>query len=556
MRAIYFLLLFVFFCSSAFAQNSRIWATYYGSLGFEEALSVATDDSGNVYIAGKTTSDSAIAFGGFQNVYGGGASDAFLVKFDGAGNRIWATYYGGAGAEEWSTVDLDDSGYVYLAGSTTSASGISTFNGFQDTLRGTEDAFLVKFDENGNRIWATYYGGMASDEGLFVRTDRSDNIYLGGMTNSNDGIAFNGHQNTNALFYDAFLVKFDGSCNRIWGTYYGGPSFEYGVYGIATDDVGNVYITGLTGSASGIASGGHQNTYGGGSWDGYLVKFNENGLRLWSTYYGGSGDDAGVSVTTHSGSIYLAGFTASDSNIAFNGYQNTYSGGTYDDFLVKFDSGGTRTWATYFGGPGTEDCYSLATDTLGNIYLAGYTSSNMYISYAGFKNGYGGGANDAFLAKFDPAGNRFCSTYWGGSGGDRGLCVAVDMNGDLYLSGRTYSFNAIAYFGFQNTYGGGSQDAFLVKLGSCLNTGMEIVFYEEGITVYPNPSDGVFTIDTKTILGEIEIYNVLGENVYQTEVKGNGSIVIDLHDKPGGIYLIRVRDGNEIEASGKIILSN
>src|ERR1051326_5978276 len=83
----------------AHAQNSRVWATYYGSNRTSFGMSATTDALGNVYLAGYTndTTPGTMASGGFQNVYGGGTYDAFLVKFDASGNRLWATYYGGTG---------------------------------------------------------------------------------------------------------------------------------------------------------------------------------------------------------------------------------------------------------------------------------------------------------------------------------------------------------------------------------------------------------------------------------------------------------------------------
>ena len=117
------LIAFLFFSSffwkgaCVFSQNTRLWATYYGGTGWDNANSVACDASGNVYIAG-TTNSSNIASAGFQNVYGGGSYDAFLVKFDASGNRLWATYYGGTGADYGHSVACDALGNVYLAGYT------------------------------------------------------------------------------------------------------------------------------------------------------------------------------------------------------------------------------------------------------------------------------------------------------------------------------------------------------------------------------------------------------------------------------------------------------
>ena len=132
LTAIYYLLPTI-----SLAQNTRLWATYYGGSGNDNAYGVATDASGNVYMAGQTDGASGIASGGFQNTFGG-AADAFLVKFDAAGNRLWATYYGGTGSDGGYAVTTDASGNVYLGGYTSSTSGIAS-GGFQNSF-GTGDA--------------------------------------------------------------------------------------------------------------------------------------------------------------------------------------------------------------------------------------------------------------------------------------------------------------------------------------------------------------------------------------------------------------------------------
>src|SRR5690349_16790852 len=100
MKRLYTLLFSLTLSFTIAAQDMRTWATYYGSTGNEGAMCTATDPWGNVYIAGITMSQTGIAFNGHQNTFGGGNVDAFLVKFNSAGTRIWGTYYGGGGDEQ------------------------------------------------------------------------------------------------------------------------------------------------------------------------------------------------------------------------------------------------------------------------------------------------------------------------------------------------------------------------------------------------------------------------------------------------------------------------
>ena len=481
----------VFICSffqliTSLAQDTRLWGTYYGGLGGDYVNQyydncVTTDNSGNVFVAGYTTSTNGIASGGFQNTFGGGSVDAYLVKFDASGNRIWATYYGGSSDDYGYNVITDLSGNVYLAGYTNSTSGIA-FGGFMNTFGGgSYNAFLVKFDASGNRLWATYYGGAIEEKGWGLATDVLGNVYLAGYTVSPTGIASGGFQNTISGGGDAFLVKFDSAGNRIWATYYGGTLSEYGT-SVATDGYGNVYLGGYTTSLSGIASGGFQNSIGGDS-DAFLVKFDAAGNRIWSTYYGGVGSDDGYSVAIDdSGNVYLSGVANSASNIASpGGFQNTFGGGGYDAFLVKFGPLGNRIWATYYGNIGDESG-SVATDSSGNVYLSGGTSSTSGIaSFDGFQNVFGGGASDSYLVKFNKSGNRICATYYGGTFNEYGSNLATNISGNLYLAGYTNSTSGIAAGGFQNVFGGGGADAFLVKFTSfdfCIP-----IIYSQTITI-------------------------------------------------------------------------
>ena len=131
------------------------------------------------------------------------------------------------------------------------------------------------------------------------------------------GFSVDAYDSTQPLTIDPFVN---------WATYYGGGGAEL-AYSCAVDASGNIYLAGYTSSTSAIASGGHQNTYGGGNYDAFLVKFDGNGTRLWSTYYGGSGEDVGRSCTVDAaGNVYLTGYTSSTSGIAWAGIRTVMAG--------------------------------------------------------------------------------------------------------------------------------------------------------------------------------------------------------------------------------------
>lgn len=459
------LLLAVSVCfNTLFAQENRVWATYFGGAGNDGSpnASSVVDDFGNIYIVGSTTSNTGIFLNGFQNSLSG-TGDAFLSKFDPNGNLIWSTYYGGPGGELGMFLATDGNSCVYLLGNTISTTGIAS-GGFQNSIGGSQDAFLVKFDLNGNRIWATYYGGPSTEVAQEIAVDNSGNVLLSGVTQSSSGIASGGYQNTyGGGIQDAFLVKFNSNGTRLWATYFGGTQNDAG-YSVAFDISGNIYFAGGT-SSSGICFGGFDNTLSGTS-DAFLVKFNSNGGHLWSTYYGGTNSETGMDLAVDlNNDIYFSGNTNSSSGIAASGFQNTLVG-SYDGFLVKFNSSGNRLWATYYGGIDTESNLYVTTDNLGKVYVSGYTASTGSIASGGFSNTFNG-VIDAFLVRFSSSGARESATYFGGSNNDQPGRPSVDQNGSLYLSGYTESTSNISSGGYQNSFGGGTNDAFLVKFNTC-----------------------------------------------------------------------------------------
>ena len=315
------------------SSGARQWATYYGGGNVEEHITCATDTGQNVYLAGTTQSNNNIfSTGGFQNVFGG-FSDAFLVKFNSSGVRQWGTFYGGTLLEEGGQCAVDKNGSVYLGGTTRSTTNIAG-SGFQNTISSTaRDGFLIKFNPNGTRAWGTYYGGNQDDYGNSVCVDTFLNVYLSGFTYSTSGIASGGFQNSFGGSNDAYIVKFNTTGSRLWGTYYGGSNGDYGPHCI-TDKTGNVYLTGYTLSTSAIAAAGLFNTSK-GNIEGFIVKFNPSGTRFWGSYYGGTNDDyLYSSVPDGFGNIYYSGQTLSSSQISSSGHQNSY-GGSGDVYLVK-----------------------------------------------------------------------------------------------------------------------------------------------------------------------------------------------------------------------------
>lgn len=397
------------------------------------------------------------------------------------GVRLWGTYYGGNQADVGWSLATDASGNVYHCGYANTQGGtvIATSGAHQTTHGGgLENAFLAKFTSSGARVWSTYYGGSVRDLGVFCSVDPNNNIYMSGHTLSGNpgAIATPGaHQTSPGGDWDAYLVKFNSAGVRQWGTYYGGPTIEFGVgCAAAIDGSGDVYLTGKTQEPSGnvIATpGSHQSSFGGQE-DAFLVKFNSAGVRQWGTYYGLEGTDQGNHVATDaSGFVYFLGNTSSTAGIASPGAYQTNYVADFDAFIAKFNNSGVRQWGTYYGGNGDDRAHGFAKDVnSGALYICGRSSSSNSIATDGsYQPNFAGGNWDGFLAKLNANGTmRDWGTYYGGTAEDLAFSCSISNIGYPYIIGYAGTTStALATPGsHQPNHGGGLQDAYIAQFNS------------------------------------------------------------------------------------------
>ncbi|NQV02934.1 MAG: hypothetical protein HQ542_09830, partial [Bacteroidia bacterium] len=357
--------------------------------------------------------------------------------------RRWGTYYGGDDGELIfnNSCAVDNLGNVLLGGSTNSLSNIATLGAFQTVLGGGTDGFLAKFNANGQRMWATYYGGNAGDRVDACAVDQWGNIFIAGFTSSNSNIASPGaFQTVLRGGIDSFVAKFDPAGIRLWGTYYGGneiqPLSGDWFQACETDTSGSIYCAGETGAPDFIATPGALQTTLFGLRDGFLVKFTGEGERVWATYYGGSGMEENTGCTvSKNGLVYLSGTTESPENISTPGSFLPTLGSSPKGFLACFNLDGQRLWGTYFGGDGSDESYGCAADTGSHVYLYGVTNSLNNIATPGvYQAAKIGTGTDAFLNKFNSSGGRLWGTYFGAGSTDiQG--AAVDDSGYVYVTG-------------------------------------------------------------------------------------------------------------------------
>jgi hypothetical protein len=483
------------------SSGIRQWATYYGGAGVDLG-SAYSDALGNVYLTGLTNSTTDIATpGSHQLSYGGGPNDAFLVKFNSSGVRQWGTYYGGNDDDGANKVRTDASGNIYMVGfQTNSSSGIATIGSHQPNFGGGAfDAFLIKFNSLGVRQWGTYYGDSGSDKGYDVCVDNSSNIYISGITDSNNNIASPGAHQTSfgGGVNDVFLAKFNSSGIRQWGTYYGGTGIDSGVRSYL-DNFGNIYLAGHSDSNTGIATpGSYQSSFGGGTADVFFTKFNTNGVRQWATYYGGNGYDAiGGICLDNNENIYLSGATDSSNDIAnLTGYQPTFSGGTFDAFLVRFDN-----------------CPQLSPSVTVNSEVCLGAPINFSVSISG--------TSTPTYSWVGP--NSFTSSLQN---------PVITNAGTVHVG--TYTLTI---------YNNGCTDIANVQIMNvtpCTSLN-EKVSVAVDLDLFPNPNNGKFTIrNSNDEAYTIHIYNQSGQLMYE-EIFGGKIKEFDLSNFSKGVYYARI----------------
>lgn len=340
-------------------------------------------------------------------------------------------------------------------------------------------------------VYSTYFGGSLEDEGRGIAVDGSGNIYITGLTYSTNLSlanplrgALGGGANVTCSpspchLSDAFVAKLDPSGTAlIYSTYLGG-SFEDEGRGIAVDASGSVYLTGVTQSFNFPTANAVQRVYAGGQ-DAFVAKLNAAGSALvYSTYLGGrNSDNASAIAVDNSFSATITGNTDSTDFPIANALQPV-SRGSRDAFVTRLDAAGRAlVYSTYLGGGNIDESDAVALDSSGNVYITGRTGSTDFPTINPFQRTIGGGDNDdAFIAKLNAAGSALVySTYLGGSGGEWGRGIAVDILGNTYVTGYTFSTNFPTLNPFQAVFGlngRGDSDGFVTKLNA---TGAALVY--------------------------------------------------------------------------------
>jgi gliding motility-associated-like protein len=374
---------------------------------------------------------------------------------------VWSTFYGGNHLDGPTAIDTDQDGNIFVTGYVVS-SNFPTLNPaggsyFQGTFGSAGDLMLLKFNNAGLLLWATYYGGNDGDRGWFVTTDVNGNIYVTGDSQSTDFPVYDAgsgayYQDTLAGQLNLVILKFNNSGVLLWGTYYGGNEIDFG-YSITVDSNGIIYVTGQTNSDNfptlDMGSGSYFQGNIGSSvgFNAFLLRFSNTGVLQWATYYGGDSYEIGYGITTDAvGNVFLVGTSESSDfpllNAGGTSYFQTNGGiGNSNAYVVKFSNTGVRFWATSLGGSSIDEALTVIADDNGDIIITGKTFSNNFPllnpGAGAYFQGTFGGVIDIFMARFTNNGTQLWTTYFGGTSGENQSWfdnLEIDTCGNIYMT--------------------------------------------------------------------------------------------------------------------------
>ncbi|MDD5570036.1 MAG: SBBP repeat-containing protein [Bacteroidales bacterium] len=363
-------------------KGNILWVRHGGGIDDDRAYSVSVDSKGFIYVGGIISNQAVFDK---IKVSSAGSSDAFLAKYDQNGTVQWVKRVGGASEDESSGITVDIYDNIYLTGFFKST---AQFGNFNLTSAGGKDAFICKFDLQGNIIWAEQVSSREDVESYTVACDGAGNVFITGDFKGT--LISDNFQMTSLGDFDIFLAKYDKDGNTMWVKQAGGKDYD-DVFGVAVDNNGNSYMTGrFTDTVS----------FGGiyvrsvGNEDMFLAKYDPKGNAIWAKTAGSRGTEIATECTVDgNGNSYVVGIF--QSTCYFDKYSIT-SAGINDIFVAKYDPSGTLIGLVRGGGKDIESAESVTLDKKGGVYFCGELKGNAIF---GTKTFTSEGGYDIYWAK-------------------------------------------------------------------------------------------------------------------------------------------------------------
>lgn len=454
--------LFTLINIAAIGQPDWQWASGSGGNSADAGFSISKDASGSVYVTGVFNSPT-MTFGNIT-LFNSGAADIFIVKYDYLGNVLWAKSAGGTSYDNGNSICTDRDGNVYIAGEFFSSTITFDSTTLSNTQNYNMDIFIAKYDSSGNLIWAINDGGTSYDYCNSICTDTSGNIFITGYFSSST-INFGGTTLINTGLRDLYVVKFNANGNVLWAKNANGNDGDLST-SISADINGNVVITGYfysdTISFGNITLINSDTIFNS---DVFIAKYDINGNILWAKSAGGMKNDLATCVSIDNNeNIFITGYFASSSfTCGSSTLFNDTTNGSSDVFFVKYDNNGNVLFSNSYGGPFSDYGRSVAADDSGNVYLSGSFGS-FTITFGGTTlTNVDTPSVDMFILKYDASGNIPWAISAGGNNSDYCNSLTPNGNGTLYLTGGFASDTLT--LGNTSLINLGTSDIYIAKLG-------------------------------------------------------------------------------------------
>lgn len=502
----------------------------FAQSGFHRAMGTSHSESAFSIIQ---TPDSGFVIGGAYEFDGWGTKQLMVVKTDQLGDSLWTRTYGDridtSFAKTGSTNAPHSTGNGIFDIKPTSSNGFVATGGSYTFSSGLGDIVVLNLDGSGDTIWTRNYGGTGDDYGYSISQTSDDGFVVTGYTESyGPGIRH------------GIVLRLDMNGDTVWTAITDGSSIEAFYKGELTTD-GGLIATGYTFND------------GAGNADVYLVKFDPNGAIEWAKTYGGTQNEYGYSV-----------HQIADNGYIVSGMTESAGQGVQDALLIKTDSLGNSEWIKTYGGESYDGAYDVVQKPGVGYTFIGYTKS-----FGTLNN-----EDDFYVVQVDLNGDTTWTRRIGGDQYDIGESIAITLDGGF------------AILGYSGSMGYGGSDILFMKLdangdGACHSYGTQTVteavpFAESNptiiplsgsktsmarpvigstflrptngcdsifvavdealtpqLTIYPNPSAGIFRINGRHD-GNLMVINPMGQVVYQG--KGN---LLDLSGVARGIYILR-----------------
>lgn len=553
-----------------------------GASGSDVGMGIVLDDAGHVYTTGTFTGTTDFDPGqGVTNLTSAGSNDIYVAKFDTNGTLLWAKAMGGAYSDGATAIAIDPAGNVYTTGGFCGTAdfnpGAGTFNMTAATT-GQNDIFVSKLDADGNFVWAKgVVGGTWWDAGYGIAIDPVGDVvitgrfyYQGGPRDFDPGP---GVFLLTAGQEDVFVLKLDADGDFVWAENFGGGSYENRGFAVATDTVGNIFITGYFEGAIDFDPGpGTTLLTAVGTWNVFYLKLDTAGGLAWvkslpvttTTYYTEGAFGAKLATDPDGNLIATGRFSGTIDFDPGAGSAPLTAVGDHDIYVLKLDADGTFAWAKAMGGTGYEEGFGIHVDPDGNLLVTGsFTATVDFDPGPGSASLTSAGDADSFVLQLSGEGDYLHAVSFGGTNYDRGYSITRSGSGAIYLTGWfTGTTDLDPGAGSQSATSQGSNDIYLVKLVEANTTGISELQTGSGmgIELFPNPAkDRLNIVVDPSLIGQravIEVFNTSGTRVHAEQVNAFGALqTLDLSGEwPEGLYLVMVRVEGQAPKAARVVV--